>query len=59
MCKTALESNPSNPEPLAYMLSILFMLSMAAAVFGTLVGALVWMVRQEEKMLVPVRVTRR
>lgn len=50
MCKQALESS-SNPEPFAYMVSILFMLAMVTGVIGTLIGCLVYMSRQEAASL--------
>ncbi len=34
-CKTAIESDPNNKQPKAYMYSILFMLSMPAILFGS------------------------
>jgi uncharacterized membrane protein len=50
MCKLALETD--DPQPRAYMISILFMMGMIFTMFG-LVGALVlWISRQERTRLV-------
>lgn len=51
MCKQAIESSSSNPEPFAYMVSILFMLAMVTGVIGTLIGFLIYMSRQEAAAL--------
>ncbi len=49
MCKLALETD--DPQPRAYMISILFMMGMIFTMFG-LVGALVmWISRQERRRL--------
>ncbi|MDX1969358.1 MAG: hypothetical protein SFV23_19430 [Planctomycetaceae bacterium] len=48
MCKLALESD--DPQPRAYMLSILFMLGMITSVTGA-VGALLWYVNRIEKRM--------
>ena len=46
MCKNALETD--SPQPRAYMISILFMMGMIAAV-TTAVGILMWRVNRAEK----------
>lgn len=45
MCKLALETD--DPQPRAYMTSILFMLGMVMAMFST-VGALTWWINRHE-----------
>ena len=49
MCKLALESD--DPQPRAYMTSILFMLGMITTMFGSVAGLMVWVSRQETKAL--------
>jgi hypothetical protein len=49
MCKMALETD--DPQPRAYMLSILFMLGMIMSAFGAVAGLLVWVSRTERRAL--------
>ena len=49
LCKYALESNDS--EPLAYMVSILFMMGTITTLFLSVAGMLWWMTKQEKKNL--------
>jgi hypothetical protein len=46
MCKLALETD--DPQPRAYMISILFMMGMIFTMFG-LVGGLVWWLTRHER----------
>ena len=43
MCKMALETD--DPQPRAYMLSILFMLGMIGSMFGGMAALLIWLTR--------------
>jgi len=45
MCKLALETD--DPQPRAYMLSILFLLGMIGSMFAAVIGLLVWLSRRE------------
>ena len=45
MCKMALETD--DPQPRAYMLSILFMLGMIGSMFAAVTGLLIWLSRRE------------
>jgi hypothetical protein len=45
MCKLALETD--DPQPRAYMMSILFMLGMIGSMFGGMAGLLIWLARRE------------
>ena len=49
MCKMALETD--DPQPKAYMFSILFMLGMIGSMFGGVATLLVWLTRQERLAL--------
>jgi uncharacterized membrane protein len=49
MCKYALETN--DVEPMAYMVSILFMMGMISTLFLAVTGLLWWVSRQEKKNL--------
>jgi hypothetical protein len=49
MCKMALETD--DPQPKAYMYSILFMLIMICSIFGAVATLLVWLSRQERLSL--------
>lgn len=49
MCKMALETD--DPQPRAYMVSILFMLGTIGTVFGAVIGGLVWISRAERRQL--------
>ncbi len=49
MCKMALETD--DPQPKAYMLSILFMLGMIGSMFGLIAGLLYWLSRKERLVL--------
>jgi hypothetical protein len=49
MCKLALETD--DPQPRAYMVSILFMLGMIMSAFGGMAGLLVWVSRTERRAL--------
>ena len=49
MCKMALETD--DPQPKAYMYSILFMLGMIGTMFGAVASLLVWLTRQERLSL--------
>lgn len=49
MCKMALETD--DPQPKAYMFSILFMLGMIGAMFGGMAGLVWWLSRQERLAL--------
>jgi hypothetical protein len=49
MCKYALESNEY--EPLAYMISILFMMGTISTLFFSVAGLLWWVTVQEKKKL--------
>lgn len=49
MCKLALETD--DPQPKAYMYSILFMLGMIGSMFGGVATLLVWLTRQERLSL--------
>ncbi|MBC8114592.1 MAG: hypothetical protein H7062_09455 [Candidatus Saccharimonas sp.] len=45
MCKMALETD--DPQPRAYMFSILFMLGMIGSMFAVVTGLLIWLSRRE------------
>lgn len=49
MCKLALETD--DPQPRAYMLSILFMLGMIGSMFAAVTGLLIWLSRRERLVL--------
>jgi len=49
MCKLALDSD--DPQPRAYMYSILFMLGMITTIFGGVAVLLVWLTRRERLVL--------
>jgi uncharacterized membrane protein len=49
MCKMALESD--DPQPRAYMISILFMLGTISTVFGCVGALMLWVNRYEKKAL--------
>ena len=49
MCKMALETD--DPQPRAYMLSILFMLGMIGSMFAAVTGLLIWLSRRERLVL--------
>jgi hypothetical protein len=49
MCKMALESD--DPQPRAYMYSILFLLAVIGTVFGAMTGLLCWVSRWERRAL--------
>ena len=49
MCKMALETD--DPQPKAYMFSILFMLGMIGSMFGGVATLLIWLTRQERLAL--------
>ena len=49
MCKLALETD--DPQPRAYMLSILFMLGMIGSMFAGVTGLLIWLSRRERLAL--------
>ncbi len=49
MCKMALETD--DPQPRAYMLSILFMLGMIGSMFGGVAALLIWLTRRERLVL--------
>jgi uncharacterized membrane protein len=49
MCKFALESD--DPQPRAYITSILFMLGMITTLFSAVAGLLVWVSRKETQAL--------
>ena len=49
MCKMALETD--DPQPRAYMLSILFMLGMIGSMFGGVAALLIWLSRRERLVL--------
>ena len=49
MCKLALETD--DPQPRAYMLSILFMLGMIGSMFAGVTGLLIWLSRRERLVL--------
>lgn len=49
MCKMALETD--DPQPKAYMLSILFMLVMIGSMFVLVTGLLIWLSRRERVAL--------
>ena len=49
MCKFALESD--DPQPRAYMYSILFMLMMIGGLFGGVIGVLCWLSKSERAAL--------
>ena len=49
LCKFALETNET--EPMAYMISILFMMGMISALFFGVAGLLWWVSRLEKKNL--------
>ncbi len=49
MCKLALETD--DPQPRAYMFSILFMLGMMGSLFAGVTGLLIWLSRRERLVL--------
>ena len=49
MCKLALETD--DPQPRAYMLSILFMLGMMGSLCAGVTGLLIWLSRRERLVL--------
>ena len=49
MCKLALETD--DPQPRAYMISILFMMGMIFTLFGIVGGLVWWLNRHERKSL--------
>lgn len=49
MCKLALETD--DPQPRAYMYSILFMMGMIASIFAGMIGFLYWLSRNERAAL--------
>lgn len=49
MCKLALETD--DPQPRAYMFSILFMLGMIGSMFAGVTGLLIWLSRRERLVL--------
>jgi hypothetical protein len=49
MCKLALETD--DPQPRAYMLSILFLLGMIGSLFAAVTGLLIWLSRRERLVL--------
>ena len=49
MCKYALESD--DPQPRAYMVSILFMMGMIGGIFTGLIAVLCWLSRNERAAL--------
>jgi hypothetical protein len=49
MCKLALETD--DPQPRAYMISILFMLGMIGSMFAGVTGLLIWLSRRERLVL--------
>ena len=49
MCKFALESDSNEPQ--AYMISILFMMGMISALFGSVMVLLWWVTKLEKKNL--------
>ena len=49
MCKFALEAD--DPQPRAYMLSILFMMAMVGGIFSGMIGFLWWLSKNERAAL--------
>lgn len=49
MCKLALETD--DPQPRAYMVSILFMMGMIFVLFGLVAAGVWWMSRREQRSL--------
>lgn len=49
MCKLALETD--DPQPRAYMISILFMMGMIFTMFGVVGGLVWWLTRHERRSL--------
>ena len=49
MCKLALETD--DPQPRAYMFSILFMMGMIGSMFAGVTGLLIWLSRRERLVL--------
>lgn len=50
MCKMAVEAD--NPQPRAFMISILFMLAVILTIFGGMTALIYWVNRLEKKSLI-------